>query len=95
VGPRTFEEEGVVVVTLYTREGCHLCEEARARLLALRGEVGPFELSEVDIDADDRLHAAFLERIPVIEVDGRVVSELMLDEEGLRLALVAAGTLRQ
>ena len=84
-----------MVVTLYTREGCHLCDEARSRILELRDELGPFELSEVDIDADDRLHAAFLERIPVVEVDGRVVSELMLDEEGLRLALVAAGTLRQ
>ena len=82
-------------VTLYAREGCHLCDEARARILALRGELGDFELTEVDIETDDRLHAAFLERIPVIEVEGRIVSELMLDEEGLRLALVAAGTLRQ
>jgi hypothetical protein len=82
-------------VTLYGREGCHLCDEARAAILAMRDELGPFELREVDIDSDDRLHAALLERIPVVEVEGRIVSELMLDEEGLRLALVAAGTLRQ
>jgi Glutaredoxin-like domain (DUF836) len=85
----------VTAVTLYAREGCHLCDEARAAILALRDELGAFELSEVDIDADDRLHAAFLERIPVVELDGRIVSELVLDEDALRLAIVAAGTLRQ
>jgi hypothetical protein len=85
---------GVSTVTLYAREGCHLCNEARSRILELRDELGGFELNEVDIDADDRLHAEFLERIPVVEVGGRIVSELMLDEEGLRLALATAGTLR-
>jgi Glutaredoxin-like domain (DUF836) len=85
----------VSAVKLYAREGCHLCEVAREAILGLREELGPFELTEVDIDSDDTLHAAFLERIPVVEVDGRIVSELELDEEALRLALVAAGTLRQ
>ena len=86
---------GVRAVTLYAREGCHLCDEARSRILELADELGAFELREVDIDSDDRLHAEFLERIPVVEVGGRIVSELMLDEEGLRLALATAGTLRQ
>ena len=45
------------VVRLYTRPGCHLCEEAREAILALRSELGSFELEEVDIDSDDALHA--------------------------------------
>jgi len=74
-------------VTLYAREGCHLCDEAREAIIALRGEVGPIELREIDIDSDDALHAAFLERIPVVEVSGRIVSELDLDLDAVRAAL--------
>jgi hypothetical protein len=73
------------VVTLYGRPGCHLCDEAREQLLALTA--GRVELREVDIESDDRLLAAYLERIPVVEVDGREVSELVLDRDAVRLAL--------
>ena len=74
------------VVTLYTRPGCHLCDEARREILAL-GAGAAIELREVDIDSDDGLLAAYLERIPVVEVDGRIVSELALDAERVRVAL--------
>jgi glutathione S-transferase len=74
-------------VTLYARDGCHLCDEARDELLELRASGLEFELREVDIEGDDALHARFLERIPVIEVDGAVISELGTDEPSLRAAL--------
>jgi glutathione S-transferase len=77
------------VVTLYTRDGCHLCDQARAELLALRGRGLEFELREVDIEADERLHAEYLERIPVFEVDGAVVSELGCDEASVRAAILS------
>ena len=70
---------GVTTVTLYGRPGCHLCDQARAEILKLRGAVPPFELREVNIDEDDELHRRFLERVPVVEVDGEVVSELKID----------------
>jgi glutaredoxin len=69
----------VTVVTLYTRPGCHLCDEAREAILARREEMPEFELREIDIEADEDLHRRFLERIPVIAVDGEVVSELHID----------------
>jgi hypothetical protein len=78
---------GVRAVRLYTRADCHLCEEAREAILVLRAELGPFELEEVDIDSDDALHARYLERIPVVEVDGAVVSELVLEPDRLRASL--------
>jgi len=74
-------------VTLYAREGCHLCDEARAELLALRAGGAKFELREVDIESDERLHRELLELIPVVEVDGRRVSELLPDADAVRSRL--------
>jgi hypothetical protein len=71
-------------VRLYGRPDCHLCDEARRGLLDLRADGLEFELEEVDIETDDQLHARFLERIPVVELDGEVISELFLDANGLR-----------
>ncbi len=78
------------VVTLYGRAGCHLCDEARAGLEDLRADGARFELVEVDIEGDERLHRELLERIPVVEVDGERACELHL-EPGAVLALL--GTL--
>jgi len=77
----------MTVITLYTRPGCHLCDEAREAILALRDELPPFELSEVNIEPDDGLLARYLERIPVVAVDGEVVSELELKLDLLRASL--------
>jgi glutaredoxin len=82
----------MTVVTLYGREGCHLCDEARDMLLALRDSADGFELREVDIDADDELHARFLERIPVVEIDGEPVAELHVEPREMRAALAERGT---
>ena len=74
-------------VTLYGRDGCHLCDEARAALVSLREDGARFSLDEIDIDTDDALHAAFLERIPVVQVDGEIVAELVCEPARLRVAL--------
>jgi glutaredoxin len=68
-------------VVLYSRPGCHLCDEAREAILALLLGRDGVELREVDIESDERLLAAYLERIPVVEVGGEVVSELVLDRQ--------------
>jgi glutaredoxin len=75
------------LVTLYGRPGCHLCEQAREAILALDPAPGTIELREIDIETDDRLFAAYLERIPVVEVDGREVSELEFDRDAFIGAL--------
>jgi glutaredoxin len=76
-----------VIVTLYGRPECHLCDEAREVLQALAAELGGIELREVDIEDDHELFAAYLERIPVIEVDGEIVDELGIDRRELRRRL--------
>jgi glutaredoxin len=75
------------VVVLYGRPGCHLCEEARAILERVGARVR-FTLRERNIEDDDALHAAYLERIPVITIDGREAFELEVDEAALRDRLV-------
>jgi hypothetical protein len=71
-------------LVLYGRPDCHLCDEARAGLEKLLADGASFQLEEVNIESDDSLHSRFLERIPVVELDGEVVSELWLDIDGLR-----------
>jgi hypothetical protein len=71
-------------VVVYSRPECHLCEEAMAAIVALHEEGYRFGLREVDIESDELLLRRHLERIPVVEVDGAVVSELVLDQAALR-----------
>jgi hypothetical protein len=77
----------LTLVTVYSREGCHLCEQALVEIAALHGEGRRFDLVEVDIESDDLLMRRMLEKIPVVEVDGVVVSELSLDATALRARL--------
>ena len=70
-------------VTLYGRPGCHLCDDARVQLMALRDELG-FELVERDIEADDDLLRRYLERIPVVALDGEELFDFFVDAPVLR-----------
>jgi hypothetical protein len=76
-------------VVLYGREGCCLCDDAREILLRVRDEQ-PFVLEERDIEADDRLLKAYLERIPVVTIDGVEVFELFVDERELARLIAEA-----
>lgn len=75
------------LVTLYTRPGCHLCEEARAELLRMLASGARFELREVDIESDENLHRRMLESIPVVEVDGVTACELLFDADAVLVRL--------
>ena len=77
-------------VALYARAGCHLCDDARAALLALRDELG-FALEEVDIESDDALHRRYLERIPVVALDGEELFDFFVEERVLRERLGRVG----
>ena len=70
-------------ILLYSRRGCHLCEQAED-LLAAMG----LEVETVDIDADESTRAAFGLRVPVLEIDGTAVMEGRFDETAVA-ALIA------
>ncbi len=77
-------------VVLYGRPGCCLCDDAREVLLRVRAE-HPFALQERDIEDDEALMRAYLERIPVVTVDGVEAFELFVDEGKLqRLVAVSS-----
>jgi glutaredoxin len=75
-------------VVLYTRPGCCLCDTARDVLTSV-GARHPdlFDLEERDIETDDALLRAYLERIPVIAIDGEEAFELSVDERALKQRL--------
>jgi glutaredoxin len=61
------EKNRTLKVVLYTREGCHLCEEAQEVL----SEFGISPML-VDIDHDPELRARFDNCVPVVEIDGQI-----------------------
>ncbi len=79
-------------VILYGRDGCCLCDDAREVLLRVRAR-RPFVLEDRDIEQDEKLLRAYLERIPVVTIDGVEQFELFVDESELerRLDMVEAG----
>jgi glutaredoxin len=81
----------LTVVTVYSRPECHLCAEAIEALVALYKEGFRFELHEVDIESEELLLRRLLEKIPVVEIEGEVVSELIFDEAAVRARLDTVG----
>ena len=78
-------------VTLLTRVGCHLCEEAKAVLVEMAAEDG-FRWRELDVDADPALADEFGDRVPVVLVDGREHGYWRVEAARLRRALAAPAT---
>lgn len=77
---------GAPRVRLVGKPGCHLCEQARAVIARVCGELGePFD--EVSILDDPTLADRFWEQIPVTLVDGVVLDHWFVDEGRLRAAL--------
>jgi glutaredoxin len=58
-----------VRVILYTRPGCHLCEEAKAEMLAA-GCVDEYVMEEINIETDDALREQYGREIPVVVING-------------------------
>jgi glutaredoxin len=76
----------MTAVVLYGREGCCLCDDARGILERVR-QRHAFSLEERDIDADEELLRAYLERIPVVTINGVEAFELFVDESELERRL--------
>jgi glutaredoxin len=75
-------------VTLYTRAGCCLCDEAKHVLESARRRAG-FELEELDIDADPVLLRLYNHEVPVIAINGSKAFKYKVTEAELLKKLEA------
>ena len=77
------------LVTLYHKEGCHLCEDTRRDLAALQTAL-PLAVREVDITSDPALYERFRYVIPVVDIDGGPLLYAPIGWAELQAALSAA-----
>ena len=59
----------MTTVTIYSRQGCHLCDDAQKTLESMREELN-FEIVVIDIDQDAELIKLYSDQVPVIHIDG-------------------------
>lgn len=78
-------------LTVYVRPACHLCDQALSTLERITTGM-EVALRVVDIEEDAVLHARYLERIPVIALDGEELYDFFVDEADLRARLAAPRT---
>ena len=71
---------------MYTRDGCHLCDDALEVVAAVCAAQGS-EYQLVDIDADAELRERYADQVPVVTVDGATVGFWRIDADILRGAL--------
>ena len=76
-----------VTVTLIGRDGCHLCDDARAIVLDVISRHDGVAFSEVSIDDDEDLANRYREEIPVVLIDEEVHNFWRIDPERLDRAL--------
>jgi len=79
-----------VVLTLYSRPGCHLCDDMKAIVAhVIQRSPVSISLEEIDISTDPDLEARYGVEIPVLLVDGRKAAKYRISEEELRRILKA------
>jgi glutaredoxin len=71
-------------LVLYTRQGCHLCEDAERLIRSLADE---FDL--IDVDSDAELQARYGDQVPVLEINGRIIGAGIIGEKAVREELRA------
>jgi glutaredoxin len=76
-------------VVFYTRAGCHLCDDAKGVVDAVRRRVA-FDLEVVDIDTDPALVARFNDEVPVVFVDGKKAFKYRVDAARLERLIADA-----
>jgi glutaredoxin len=80
----------VIAVTLYSRPGCHLCDDMKA-VVARVAQTIPMAVDEIDISTDLELERRYGEQVPVLLVDGRPAAKGRIDDESLLRILAARG----
>ena len=72
--------ESSVQIDIYSRPGCHLCDDAKEVVERVRRRF-PFSLRVVDIETDPELEKAYGEQIPVVFINGHKAFKYHVDED--------------
>ncbi|MCC7417589.1 MAG: glutaredoxin family protein [Acidobacteria bacterium] len=80
----------MIALTLYSRPGCHLCDEMKA-VVARVARQAPLALEEIDISTDPALEALYGTEIPVLLIDGTKAAKYRIGEGELLKALRSRG----
>jgi thiol-disulfide isomerase/thioredoxin len=82
----------MTALTIYSRPGCHLCDEMKAVVAkVVRAHPGRIAVEEIDITGDRELESRYGVEIPVLLIDGRKVAKYRVAEETLRRLIEGAG----
>jgi glutaredoxin len=76
----------MIPVTIYSRPGCHLCDEMKVVVKQV-GATIPLAIEEIDISADPELERLYGIEIPVLFVAGKKVAKYRVGEQELRRIL--------
>lgn len=79
------------ILTLYTRPGCHLCDEMKAKLAPIAAR-HRFAVRERNIDEDSVLRQQFNDEIPVLFLGEKKIAKYFVDPEQLERQLTDAGS---
>ena len=80
----------MITLTIYSRPGCHLCDEMKGLVRRVAAEwPDAISIDDVDIDTDPDLQARYGLEIPVLTIGGRKVAKYRISEEELRRTLRA------
>ena len=80
----------MIVLTLYSRPGCHLCDEMKALVQRVIGAAAaPATVEEIDISTDADLEARYGLEIPVLMIDGKKAAKYRVTEGELTRMLGA------
>ena len=74
------------LVTVYSRKGCHLCDDAYTTLQSMQAELN-FEIQVIDIDQNQELVNLYSDQVPVIHIDGQHHDFYKVDPERFRSSL--------
>jgi thiol-disulfide isomerase/thioredoxin len=83
-------KSSVIALTLYSRSGCHLCDEMKA-IIERVARSFPLALETVDISTDPQLEGLYGHEIPVLMIDGKKAAKYRITEAELRRQLEARG----
>lgn len=83
----------MIVLTIYSRPGCHLCDDMKALVSrTVQATATAATIEEIDISTDAALEARYGVEIPVLMVNGSKAAKFRVTEEQLRRILAGHGT---